>query len=265
MNRQMRFVFTFIIFTLLVSPKAEAQRFSSKPTWAEEFRCKGTKSLENWYKWKGPYETGTLYFTDSIGNLYLKNGYLHLKATADKRGNRECSSAYVSTKGLKTFMYGKLEIKAKVPIGKGIFPAIWMLREDHGTVWPIGEIDLMEYIDCFKNKEFATTIHLTYRENGFKSDPIKYTHSKQKKTIINKFHIYGIEWTPEELTFTLDHKPYFTLTKKQAEYWPFDVPYILILSVGFGGWGGKCGMDYSILPREMLIDWVRYYPLFSEE
>lgn len=86
-----------------------------------------------------------------------------------------------------------------------------------------------------------------------------------KKTIVNKFHIYGLEWSPDKLTFTLDRKPYYSFTKKEAEYWPFDVPYVLILNLAYGGWGAECGMDYSVLPKEMLIDWIRYYPLVVEE
>lgn len=247
-----------------VSCHVQAQSFLKKTAWTQEFASLQKKTLTNWNIYNGPYSTTIIYYTDSIGNVYIKGGCLHLVATADKRGDKVCSAARVSTLGYKSFLYGKLEIRAKVPIGKGIFPAIWMLREDHGTVWPIGEIDLMEYIECFNNKQFATTIHLTFRENGYESDPIKFTHSIRKETVMDKFHIYGLEWTPDKLIFTLDHKPYYSFTKDEAEYWPFDVPYVLILNVGYGGWGAKCGMDNTILPREMLIDWIRYYPLNGE-
>ena len=258
-----KLILSIIIILLYLS--AQAQSFSKKPIWSEDFSGLRKRALQGWDIYKGPYPTTEHFYTDSIGNLYIKNGYLHIKATADKRGDKVCSTARISSKGLKSFLYGKIEMRAKAPIGRGLCPAIWMLREDHGTIWPIGEIDIMEYIECFKNSQYATTIHLTYRENGYESEPIQYTHSIRKKTIVNKFHIYGLEWTPDKLTFTLDRKPYYSFTKKEAEYWPFDVPYVLILNLAYGGWGAECGMDYSVLPKEMLIDWIRYYPLVVEE
>lgn len=257
--------FVIIFFCVFIAfrgmSKTKVQRFAPKPVWTAEFRSNGTKTLKDWYKLTGPYETSTLYFTDSIGNLYLKNGYLHLKATSDKRDDRECSSAYVSTKGLKSFLYGKLEIRAKVPMGKGIFPAIWMLREDHPKIFPLGEIDIMEYIDCFGGKQYSITTHIVEKEPEKKE--IRHKHSKRINTNMNRFHIYGLEWTPTYLRFLLDRKEVYFIDKKDAEFWPFDDPYVLIFSLGFGGWGGECGMDYSIFPREMLVDWVRYYPLLE--
>lgn len=253
-----------IVFFILggSAPNLSAGSFAKRPQWSMEFSSLLWKRrLNNFDIHKGKFASDQEYYTDSLGNVFIKNGYLHLKATSDKREDKLCSSGRVSTKGFKSFLYGKIEIRAKVPTGKGIFPAIWMLREDHPKKWPIGEIDIMEYIDCFEGVEYATTIHLTHREKGLSSDPIKFTHTTRNKTNIESFHIYGLEWTPETLTFTLDSKPYYTLDKDTAEYWPFDVPYVLILNVAYGNWGAKCGMDDSIFPCEMLVDWIRYYPL----
>lgn len=254
-----------LIVLLLISPHVQSQKFSRRPAWSQEFACFSKKALTGWDVYKGPYPTTEHYYTDSIGNLFVKGGCLHIKATADKRGDKVCSTSRISTLGYQSFLYGKLEVKAKIPTGSGLCPAIWMLREDHGTIWPIGEIDILEYIECFKKEKFATTIHLTYRENGLKSEPHTFVHTLQKETKIEKYHIYGLEWTPDRLTFTLDRKPYYNLTKEEAEYWPFDVPYILILNLAYGGWGASCGMDDNILPKEMLVDWIRYYPLIEED
>lgn len=249
-----------LLFNLIF---ANAQTFTTKPAWSENFSSWGRRPLRDWDYLKGVYPGEEQFYTDSVGNVFLKNGYLHIKATADKRNNRVCSSGRVSTKDYKSFLYGKLEVRAKIPVGKGVFPAIWMLREDHGTKWPIGEIDIMEYIECFKKAEFATTIHLTNREHGYESNPIRFAHSRHKKADMTKFHIYGLEWTPNELTFTLDYKPYYTLKKDDAEFWPFDDPYILIFNVAYGSWGAQCGTDDSIFPKEMLVDWIRYYPMLT--
>lgn len=77
---------------------------------------------------------------------------------------------------------------------------------------------------------------MTHQENGI-GEYIEYTHTHNDKANMNKFHIFGMKWTPNYLTFTLDHKSYYTLKKKELEYWPFDEPYYLITSVGFGSWG----------------------------
>lgn len=259
-----RYALLFVLFiTLVNSGSVYAQTFSRKPSWTQEFSGLRKRPLKDWKFLVQNYPTGDAYFTDSLGNVFIKKGKLHLRATADRRMDKVCSSGYVSTKGYKSFLYGKIEVRAKIPIGAGIIPAIWMLREDHWTVWPLGEIDIMEYIACYEKKEFATTIHLLYREEGSKETPIEYRHGQHKTTDLSKYHIYGLEWTPDQLTFTLDHKPYYSFTPKDAEYWPFNDPYILILSLGYGGWGGACGMDNTIFPTEMLIDWIRYYPLLD--
>lgn len=239
----------------------QAQPFSFNPRWSQEFHGFRKRTLSNWDIYKGPYPTTEHFYTDSIGNLFIQNGYLHIKATADKRGDKVCSTARASTKGLRSFLYGKLEVRAKIPQGKGLVPAIWMLREDHGSVFPLGEIDIMEYIECYDASKYCTTTHIVEKEFG--KPEIRHKHSKFVKANMKKFHIYGLEWTPTRLRFLLDRKEVYRIDKQDAEFWPFDAPYVLILNLAFGSWGGQCGMDYSIFPREMLIDWIRYYPLLN--
>lgn len=249
-----------IIIIPFANINSYSQTFSKNPSWKYVFSSLWRKPLKGWNQTFRNAPSGKAFFTDSIGNVFIKNGALHIKATDDKKNDKICSSGYVSTLGYKTFKYGKLELKAKIPTGKGIFPAIWLLQDVSDPVLQYGEIDMMEYIECFEGKEFATTIHLNYR-NDTKSKCKVYTHTTQCKTDIEKYHIYGLEWTPDSLTFTLDRKPYYTLNRSESEFWPFDEPYILILDVEYGSWGASCGMDDSIFPKEMLIDWIRYYPL----
>ena len=113
----------------------------------------------------------------------------------------------------------------------------------------------------FKGKEYCTTTHIVGKEP--EKDEIRHIHSKNISANMEKFHIYGLEWTPTQLRFLLDRKEVYVLDKKDAEFWPFDAPYVLIMNIGFGSWGAECGIDYSILPKEMLVDWVRYYPLIQ--
>ena len=252
----------FLIFFLIFGTLSiNAQLFTSKPTWKQEFRSFRKRPLEKWDIYKGAFTYEDQYYTDSIGNVFIKNGFLHILATPDKRFGKKCSSARVSTLGYQSFLYGKLEIKAKIQTGKGIFPAIWMLSEDYDTedYYPFGEIDIMEYIECFEGKQYRITNHLYDKPKDSKS--IHYKHPEDVAADMNDFHIYGLEWTPTCLRFMLDRNEVFRLEKKDAEFWPFDEPYILILNVAYGSWGAQCGLDDTIFPREMLIDWVRYYPL----
>ena len=199
-------------------------------------------------------------FTDSIGNVYVKNGKLHIVATKNTKGGKKCSSGRISTIGKQSFLYGKIEVKAKAATGKGLCPAIWMLMDNPKPI-PFGEIDIMEYIECFEGKQYCTTIHIVEQEP--EKDEIRHKHSTMVDADIRKYHVYTLEWTPEALVFKLDGKTVYTLNKTEAEFWPFDHPYYLIMNVTYGNWGAKCGMDDNILPREMVVDWVKYYRLIK--
>ena len=250
-----------VLLLLHVNFVVAGQTFAPKPSWSQEFHSWRNKPLNGWFVDVADYKSEAQQYTDSIGNLYCKNGFLHLRATADKRGNKVCSSARISTKGYKSFLYGKLEIRAKIQTGKGIFPAIWMLREDHGMVFPLGEIDIMEYIDCFESRQYHTTVHIVEKEFG--KEEIRHKHYQSVEANMKKFHKYTLEWTANYLLFKLDGKEVNRVKKEDAEFWPFDVPYVLILNVAYGSWGAQCGTDESIFPKEMIIDWIRYYPLVN--
>lgn len=252
-----------IILLLLINIHLSAQKFARKTSWSEKFSYTGKVDERNWNYFKGKFASEEEFYTDSIGNVFIKGGVLHIVATKDPREGKLCSSGRINTKGKKSFLYGKLELRAKVPMGKSIFPGIWMLREDHGSIFPLGEIDTMEYIDCFGGRQYCTTTHIVEKEPNQKE--IRHRHYTIVNADMSKYHIYGFEWTPTCLRFLLDRKEVYKLPKKDAEFWPFDDPYVLILNVAYGSWGAKCGMDDSIFPCEMLIDWIRYYPLLENK
>lgn len=249
---------------LLLSVPCSCQEhaiFQKTPQWHENFSYRGKLNEKKWTYLIDKAVNGEEYYTDSIDNVFVKGGNLHIRCTADARQSKSCSSGCVSTKDKQYFLYGKIEVRAKIQTGQGIFPAIWMLSKNHGLVFPLGEIDIMEYIECFEEKQYSTTIHIVEKDAGQKA--IRNKHSKRIKADMKKYHIYGLEWTPIELKFFLDRKEVYRLKKKDVEGWPFDTPYYLIFNVAFGSWGAECGMDKSILPREMMVDWIRYYPLVS--
>ena len=256
------FIFLIILFLIVAQKNIYAQQFSRKPEWMDNFSRSGTIDSDNWNYHVGKFSNYEEYYTYSIGNVFVKNGKLHIVATKDRRSDRICSSGRINTLGKKSFLYGKLEIKAKVPTGQGIFPAIWMLRVDHPQVFPLGEIDIMEYIECFNKKEYCTTTHIVEKVSEGKEK--RHKHSKQVSANMNKYHIFSLEWTPNALVYKLDRKVVYLLDKNEAEYWPFDAPYYLILNVAYGNWGAACGTDDSIFPCEMLVDWIRYYSLIEK-
>lgn len=246
-----------ILYFLLLSPMIHAQKFEKVASWEENFCHKGKLNPADWNYYIGSYPSGSEYYTDSLSNVFIKKGKLHIVAIKDPRGDKVCSSGRVDTHQKRSFLYGKIDIKAKIPTGKGIFPAIWMLREDHPKVVPLGEIDIMEYIECFERKRYCTTTHIVEKEPNKKE--IRHKHSAVVEADMEKFHIYSLEWTPTILEFKLDNKEVFKIDKTSVEFWPFDSPYYLILDVAYGSWGAQCGKDDNIFPCEMLIDWIKYY------
>lgn len=232
-------------------------------TWSDEFD--GTSINTN--NWK--FETGAT----GWGNNELQN-YTNgdnaevvdgkLIITAKKLDDNTQVGSYTSSRiiseGKQEFLYGRIEIRAKLPSGRGIWPAIWMLGSNFRTVgWPeCGEMDIMEYVG-YEPNVIHSTVHTPdgYAANGDGS-------SKTLETCEEEFHIYGLLWTEKELVFYTDSPDNITHTYapaiKTADNWPFDKSQYFILNVAVGGdWGGAQGIDNSIFPQAMEIDYVRVY------
>ena len=212
------------------------------------------------------------YYTDRRENARVENGSLVIEARKEKfpnpkydatkkwsRANAEYTSADLTTQKLASWKYGRVEVRAKLPSGKGTWPAIWMLGDNIKDGWPkCGEIDIMEFVG-FDPDGIHTTIHST-AFNHMKNT------QKGKRTpqagVSDDFHVYAIEWTDKKIDFFLDEKNVFTFENngKGVESWPFDHPFFLILNFAVGGdWGGAKGVDASIFPQKFLVDYVRVY------
>ena len=195
-------------------------------------------------------------------NAVVKDGILTI--TAKKVNEAKVAGSYTSSRmissGKKEFTCGRMEIRAKLPSGTGIWPAIWMLGANIGTAgWPAcGEIDIMEYVGYQPNTVHAT-VHTSagYGGNGDGS-------SKTLETAEEEFHVYGLFWTEKELVFYTDSPENVTHryapTNKNNDNWPFNKPHFFILNVAVGGnWGGAQGIDNAIFPQSMEVDYVRVY------
>lgn len=255
--------------------------------WSDEFngkeidRSKWTFDIGNWIVDEngngiapGWGNNEKEYYTDSNENAFIEDGKLVIKAkkeqVTDQFGTYDYTSAKLKTKGLFSKKYGRYEIKAKLPVGKGLWPAIWMLPEEdkYGTWAASGEIDIMEAWGSRPNT-VAGTIH--YGE-GWPNN--KYTGKEfelPEKSGIDKWHTYALEWEPGELRWYVDGELYQTQNKwyskgkdNAANFSypaPFDQEFYLVMNLAVGGWFDGDVDETTKFPSKMLVDYVRVYDL----
>lgn len=247
-----------------------------KLVWNDEFEYKGKPDPEKW-----SHETGFIrnlekqYYTTRKKNARVKDGLLTITARKENYRNRNYNpdiqnyrynteKANYTSASLHTYKkfhirYGKIEVRAKLPYGKGVWPAIWMLGSNFFTTkWPYsGEIDILEYVGK-DPKTIHATVHYpkqdTY-EIKSEGDCLKLDESPSEN-----FHVYGMEWDAEKIKFFVDGKMYyqFTISKADTINNPFRKPFFLIINLAIGGtWGGD--VDEDIFPQQYLIDYVRIY------
>ena len=245
-----------------------------KLVWNDEFNGEGLPDPSKW-----SYEIGYVrnneaqYYTDArLENVCQKDGNLVITTLKEKyslegkkntkgRAEAEYTSGAIETLGKASWLYGRVEVRAKLPKGKGIWPAIWMMGDNIGKVgYPkCGEIDVMEYVGHTPKRSHAT-IHMQNKDN------LRGVVSKGKnlffENLEEEFHVFALEWTEEQLTILVDER--VALEFKRAEEapktpeWPFDKPCYIILNTALGGsWGGAIAEDTC--PAEFLIDYVRVY------
>jgi beta-glucanase (GH16 family) len=235
-----------------------------KLSWSEEFNYEGLPDSSKWSYDVGGHGWGNnelQYYTNaSNNNVEVSKGTLKLKAIREKMDTREYTSARLVTRGKADFTYGKIEIRAKLPPGRGLWPAIWMLGSNIETTnWPdCGEIDIMEHVGFEKDSVFGTVHTKSYNH-------IIGTQKGKKIFITNPYdayHIFSIEWTPERMDFFLDNTLYNHIQNehKTTAEWPFDSSFYLLVNLAVGGnLGGKKGVDTTVFPATLEVDYIRVY------
>ena len=192
--------------------------------------------------------------------LYDKN----VRRSQNPLGSETASytSAALITKGKASWTYGRIEVKAKLPAGLGMWPAIWMLGTNINDVgWPMcGEIDIMEYVGFQPNTVHANihTKSYNHKIGTGKGSTIEIADPCES------FHVYAIDWNRDRIDFYVDDLKYFSFENedKSVEEWPYDLPQYLLLNIAVGGsWGGQEGIDDTIFPQKMYVDYVRVYQL----
>lgn len=237
-----------------------------KLVWADEFDKAGLPDSTKW-----GYEVGgngwgnnelQVYTSRRSENARVENGKLIIEARKESYQGKNYTSARLLTQGKTTWTYGRIEAMAKLPKGVGTWPAVWMLGKNIPTTgWPkAGEIDIMEHVG-FDEGVVHGTVHTEAYNHSKKTEKGK---AVTVKDVTTAFHLYAIEWTADQIDFFVDDQKYYSVQKSalgstEAE-WPFDQPFYLILNVAVGGnWGGQKGVDETIWPQRMEVDYVRVY------
>ena len=260
-------IFMGIVLTFVLGCSSSEKRW--KLVWADEFETAGAPDSSNW-----DYDLGDgcpnvcgwgnnelEYYTKDSKNVRVENGVLIIEAHQDSLGGKPYTSTRIVTRKKGDWLYGRIEVKAKLPKGKGTWPAIWMLSTDwkYGG-WPeSGEIDIMEHVGYDPG-----VVHGTLHSDKY--NHIKQTQQEGKTTIEDaqdNFHVYAVEWEENEIRFFVDDKMYHQVKRNPEDDfhgWPFDQRFHLIMNVAVGGnWGGKEGIDPNIWPQRMEVDYVRVY------
>ena len=272
-----RFAVVGALLWALALGTSAARADNGKLVWSDDFAYTGLPDAKKW-----GYEQGYVrnneaqfYTKERTENARVENGTLILECRKEhyaipegspgSKGKKfaEYTAAALETRGLASWQYGRIEVKAQVPQGNGVWPAIWMLGDNIPKVgWPkCGEIDIMEFVGKDPGKIHGT---LHFSKDG-KHQSIGKSVAADKPW--EDFHVYAVDWTPERIDIYFDQTKYKTIDLKQATDKgdnAFQKPFYLILNFALGGsWGGK--IDDAMLPQKFLIKYVHIYEMPAEQ
>lgn len=240
-----------------------------KLVWSDEFDGQGLPNSKKWQfdtranKALWWHNERQYYARGRTENTRLENGSLIVEVRKEALSNegdwagQEYSSARLITEGHASWKYGYFDIRAKLPCGRGVWPAFWLLSD--GGSWPKdGEIDIMEHVGHEPNKVHST-LHTYDTEHG---GP-KLSEATYAADVCGQFHNYQMDWRADTISFFVDDRLVYTAQKpKNGSYdsWPFDHRFYLLINVAVGGaWGNAQGIDPQAFPTRMEVDYVRVY------
>jgi len=259
-----RILFAGLSVALVLAGAAGTAGAQERPgwqlVWHDEFDQPGLPDPAKW-----DYEVGRVrnheaqYYTRARReNARIENGTLVIEARKEPFEGADYTSASLTSRAAWT--YGRIEMRAKLPTGRGTWPAFWTLGRDiDGVGWPrCGEIDIMENVG-FDPDRIHANVHSASPDGKKRAD-------KGSSLVAERpwegFHVYAVEWGPEKIDFFYDDRKYFTYNKsdRDPETWAYDKPHYLILNLAIGGdWGGQRGIDSGIFPQRYLVDYARVY------
>lgn len=265
--------YTMNYFVWIILYTCKSVNAADTVVWADEFNGSNGQ-LPDPSKWKrdiggdGWGNQELEYYTDSATNAALDgNGNLVITARRENTANYNCwygrcqyTSARLLTAGKFSHKYGAFEARIKIPNGKGLWPAFWMLGDDIGQVgWPqCGEIDIMENVEPF-------TVHGTLHGPGYSAAAgLTSTYRlSNNQPFSNDFHVYRVDWTSSSITFSVDGTTYATKKPSDApgKKWVFDHAFFMILNFAVGGGWPTNPDESTIFPQTMVVDYVRVYSI----
>jgi beta-glucanase (GH16 family) len=288
----------FLLIAFYLAPALHAQPVAAakdsrwKPVWSDEFngdsidRGKWAFDIGNGFKaedagiWVSGWGNNEKeYYTDRKKNVYVKDGMLHIRANKEDFKGCHYTSARLVTRGLFSKAYGRFEFRAKLPVGRGLWPAIWLLPQDnaYGTWASSGEIDLLEARGHQPDRILGT---LHYGSHWPGNDYTEADYSLPRGGTVGDFHVYALEWVPGVMRWFVDDHLYsvkrhwWSCSKVDASYhgpkhpppadinpWPapFDKPFYLVMNLAVGGNFPGDPDASTVFPQEMLVDYVRVY------
>ena len=248
-----------------------SQELAWEPVWSDEFDRPGLPDPAKWSYDVGGHGWGNrelqFYTEGRRENARVEDGRLIIEARREDWQGKPYTSARLNSKA--SWTYGRIDVRAKLPRGRGTWPAIWMLpvRGKYGKGgWPDnGEIDIMEHVGFDPG-----VVHGTIHSRAY--NHVDRTQRGKNTTVADAqdaFHVYSASWTPQSIVVSVDHVSYFSfdnerLSNPQADWrhWPFDKDFRILLNVAVGGnWGGQKGVDESIWPQRLEVDYVRVFQL----
>jgi beta-glucanase (GH16 family) len=234
--------------------------------WADEFN-NGTLDNTAWTNQNGdgcPDNCGwgnneQEYYTDRPDNIFFQDGNLVIEAKKESMGGKPYTSSKILTRGKKSFKFGRIDIRAQLPKGKGIWPAFWLLPQNNVFGgWPSsGEIDIMEMIGHLPANTYGTV----HYGPGPGSIHLGGSYTLPSGIFNDKFHVFSLEWKQDQVKWYVDGALYYTVNKADIgnNNWPFNEEFFLIFNMAVGGnWPGNPDATTDF-PQWLVVDYVRWY------
>lgn len=251
-------------------PHQKEYTFATTPSWADEFDYQGLPDHDKWGYDVGSENNGwgnnelQFYTEKRMENARVGDGVLTITAIKEEHQGLAYTSARLVSRGKADFLYGRFEVRAKVPRGVGTWPAVWMLPSqwEYGG-WPAsGEIDILEHVGYDQD-----VVHISVHTEAYNhAIGTQKTATKKIEHATTEFHTYRIDWTPAYIQGYVDDVQIFNFQNEGTGYkvWPFDKRFHWLINLAVGGnWGGQQGIDEEAFPARMEVDYVRVYPLIE--
>ena len=270
-----------VLSAVAVKPVSARKANEFEMVWSDEFDNGFDDSIWSFDIWPArTVNDEDQAYTDRDKNLRIEDGYLVIEAHLEDYDDAKYTSARIHSAGKRDILYGRIDVRAKLPSGQGTWPAIWMLPSDpfryatkceEGDTWQgnadcdawpnSGEIDIMEHVGYPMGHVHGTVHNEAYYW-------LKWEQRKGRvilDDVDTEFHVYSLEWTPERIDVLVDDILYFTYVNEGDGWrsWPYDHAHHLVMNIAVGGAWGRAGgpIDDSIFPQRMYVDYVRVYEM----